>query len=63
MVSGSGTQYSGTDLASLIPPSSKGTSQEDEDNDLGKEVEDYNAPKGSLILISESAAAFLETVQ
>ena len=49
-------------LAGLIPPPSKRTHQEDEDNDLGKEAEDYDAPEGSLVPFSESAAAFLEIV-
>ena len=60
--SGSGTQNSDADLTGLIPPPSKRTRLEEEYSDSDEEAEDNDAPEGSLVAFSESAAAFLETV-
>ena len=55
-------QNSDADLAGLIPPPSKKTRLEEEYSDSDEEAEDNDTSSGSLVTLSESAAAFLEAV-
>ena len=60
--SGSGTQYSSSDLAGLNPPPNKKARHEDEESNSDEEAEDIDASQGPLVTLSEAAAAFLEAV-
>jgi len=59
--SGPGTQHSSTDPAGLSPPPRKKTRLEDEVVISNEETEDTDVSQGPLVMLSEAAAAFLET--